>query len=362
MLVEASMQLRSSDDSSMAPGLSCSPTRLTHQAQRIERLGFNALNIETTQSDPFTALAVVTNATTCLQFATTSMVLGGSPATTARSAWKAQDRSGGRFELGLQLTPSWLSSCTNQRVWRPGAPQMRDYILAIQAMWRGWQQQQPILFTSDHYVIDLSIPCLDLEPIDKPNIPIKISGVGTPMYEVAGELASGIRLPPPTTPLYISQVVRPALSTGASKVARSADELEVCIQPLVGMAPDAESVDRTTQETRARVAFFLSVPAFRKLFELHGWGADARRARQLVANNQWRDLPALVTDDILHTFATIGTNADIADKLFERFGTCADRIVLHTATLKHEELAGLSLLIPSRADTAPGASSTAVRR
>lgn len=362
MLVEASTPFEGSARSSIALGAPCSSTSLAHQAQRAERLGFNALHLEADQSIPYAALAMATDATTSLRFVTTRAVLAESPATTARSAWKAQARSGGRFELGLQSMTSSLTTCNRQQAWTPRAPQMRDYILAIQATWRAWQQRRPVRFTSDHYSIDLDIPRLGLDPIDNPNIPLQISGAGPPLYEVAGELASGIRLPPPCTPLYINQVVRPALNIGASKAARGTDEIEVCVQPLVGLAPDAASLDRTTQHTRARVAFYLSVAAYRRVFELHGWGSDARRARQLAANNQWRELPALVTDDLLHTFATIGTYADIADKLLNRFETCADRILLQTSTLKREELDGLSPAVRRLADIAAAATTSPILR
>jgi alkanesulfonate monooxygenase SsuD/methylene tetrahydromethanopterin reductase-like flavin-dependent oxidoreductase (luciferase family) len=98
------------------------------------------------------------------------------------------------------------------------------------------------------------------------------------------------------------------------------------MKPLVATAPDAASLAEVTETVRARVAFYLSTPAYRRVFELHDWGDRADHAAALSKAKRWEELPAVVDDEMLHTVATVGTHDTIAAKLRERYLWRADRI------------------------------------
>ena len=40
---------------------------------------------------------------------------------------------------------------------------------------------------------------------------------------------------------------------------------------------------------------------------------------QLARAQKWEEMPALIDDDILHTYAVVGTHDEIAGKIGERF-------------------------------------------
>jgi alkanesulfonate monooxygenase SsuD/methylene tetrahydromethanopterin reductase-like flavin-dependent oxidoreductase (luciferase family) len=128
-----------------------------------------------------------------------------------------------------------------------------------------------------------------------------------------------VRLHPVCTPRYIDESVLPALAAGAARSGRDVDAVEVCMKPLIGTAPDAATLARVAETVRARVAFYLSTPSYRRAFEAHGWGDIAVRASELSRAKRWEELPALVDDDMLHTVATVGTHDEIAGKLRERY-------------------------------------------
>ena len=113
---------------------------------------------------------------------------------------------------------------------------------------------------------------------------------------------------------------------GAARTGRSLDDVEICLKPLIGTAPDSTKLERVAETVRARVAFYLSTPSYRSAFEVYGWGDIAREASQLSRAQRWDDLPGLVNDEMLHTVATIGTYDQIADKLNDRFAERLDRI------------------------------------
>ena len=98
------------------------------------------------------------------------------------------------------------------------------------------------------------------------------------------------------------------------------------MKPLVGTAPDAASLRAVTETVRARVAFYLSTPSYRQTFALHGWHDIAEHASTLARAKQWDLLPTLVTDEILHTVATVATHDEIVTALSAKYAGRVDRI------------------------------------
>lgn len=203
---------------------------------------------------------------------------------------------------------------------------MRDYVGAVRAIWQCWQSGEPLAFQSENYQLGLMVPLFDPGPIEHPTIPIYLAAIGPNMCAVAGEVADGIRLHPVCTAAFITECVIPALAHGASRAGRDVRNVEVCLKPLIGTAPDDATLAIVSETVRARVAFYLSTPSYRHSFELHGWGDIARAASDLSRARNWEDLPKLVHDEMLHTVATIGTHAEIGGKLASRYGGLVDRI------------------------------------
>jgi probable F420-dependent oxidoreductase len=210
--------------------------------------------------------------------------------------------------------------------WHAPAPWMRDTVGAIRAVWQCWQNGEPLRFESEHFNLDLMVPLFDPGPIEHPDIPIHVAAIGPNMCAVAGEVADGVRLHPICTTRFIDESVRPAVERGAVTVGRNPSEIEYCMKPLVATAPDEASLARVAETVRARVAFYLSTPAYRRVFDLHEWSEQAEQAAALSKAHRWDELSALVDDEMLRTVATVGTHATIADQLRERYGTRVDRI------------------------------------
>ena len=149
------------------------------------------------------------------------------------------------------------------------------------------------------------------------------------MTAMAGECADGIRLHPVVTTKYIDEEVLPNLARGAARAGRDVDEVEVCLKPLIGTAPNEERLEQVIRTVRARCAFYLSTPSYRRAFAIHGWEDRAREASEYSRAGRWEEMPDLVDDDMLHTIATIatiGTYDQIADELIERFASRLDRV------------------------------------
>ncbi len=325
--IETLLPLGKLDPGLREPDTPLSISEFAARSRQAEDIGFDAVLVEETKDDPYQLLALGAAATSTIGIGTSvAMAFPRSPTITAMSAWSLQKLSRGRFVLGLG---SQVRGHVRRRFgmeWHPPAPWMRDYVGAVRAVWRTWQTGEPLRFDSEHYNLNLMVPLFDPGPIEHPDIPIHIAAIGPNMCAVAGEVADGVRLHPICTERFIDERVKPALASGAARVGRDPSAVEVCMKPLIGTAADDRTLDLVTDTVRARVGFYLSTPAYRRVFELHDWGDLADRAAVSSKSGRWDELAAMVPDEVLHTVATIGTHDRIVAKLRDRYGARVDRI------------------------------------
>jgi probable F420-dependent oxidoreductase len=266
-------------------------------------------------------MALAAQATTRLQLTTAvAMAFPRSPTITAISAWTIQKLSSGRFILGLG---SQVRGHIVRRFgldYRPPGPWMRDYVRAVRAVWRSWQERTPLAFESEHYRLSLMVPLFDPGPIAHPEIPIHIAAVNPTMCRIAGEVADGMRPHPVCTPKYIREVMLPAMTSGARSAGRDPSRIAIAMKPLICTAPDARTLETRVRDVRARVAFYASTPGYRAAFDAHGLTDLATELSQLSKTQRWEEMPPRISDEVLHTYAVVGTYDEIGKKLIERYG------------------------------------------
>ncbi len=342
MIVETLLPLGKLDPGLREPEAPLDIREFADTAKVAEEVGLDAVLVEETKDDPYQLLALGATTTSSIQLGTSvAMAFPRSPTATAMSAWSLQKLSGGRFVLGLG---SQVRAHVERRYgvpWSAPAPWMRDYVNAVRAVWSCWQSGTKLEFESDHYNLNLMVPLFNPGPIEHPTIPIHVAAIGPNMCALAGEVADGVRLHPVVTAKYIDEEVVPNLERGAARTGRDVEEVELCMKPLIGTAPDEEKLERVVDIVRARVAFYLSTPSYRPAFEIHDWGDIARQASTLSREKKWDELPSLVTDEMLHTVATIGTFGEIADKLNERYAGRVNRIEFSTPVNTPDDAAAL---------------------
>lgn len=338
MIVETLLPLGKLDPGLRKPETPLDIRQFARLARVAEEVGLGAVLVEETKDDPFQLLALAAANTTTIQLGTSvAIATPRSPTVTALSAWSLQKLSGGRFMLGLGTQVRAHVERRYGIAWSAPAPWMRDYVNAVRAVWDCWQDGTPLNFHSDHYNLNVMVPLFNPGPIEHPRIPIHLSAIGPNMCAVAGEVADGVRLHPVCTAKFIDEEVLPNVARGASRRKRDATTVEICMKPLIGTAPTSQRLGPVIETVRARVSFYLSTPSYRRTFELHGWGEIARSASELARAQRWDELPAMVTDDMLHTVAVIGTHDEIAAKLNERYAGRVDRIEFSTPVTNEAE-------------------------
>lgn len=309
------------------------PTADPRLAMSLEQAGFACAWVTETVRDPYLCLAGMAPLTTRMSLGTgVAIAFARSPMTTALSAHDVQRLSGGRLLLGLgsQVRPHITRRFSMP--WSSPAERMREYVLALRAIWACWNEGVPLRFDGDFYTHTLMTPFFNPGPMGFPPPPVLLGGVGARMTAVAGEVADGFICGPLTSSLSFREHSLAAIERGlAARPVSETDSFDICVMPLVVTGDDAAATERVAQATRARLAFYASTPAYRHILELHGWDALHDRLHRLSREGAWNEMADLIDDDVLHTFAVVAEPDDVAQTLQDRFGEHARRAIVHSA-------------------------------
>ena len=305
-------------------GLSTNLKDVGALARAAESAGIDAIWTSETQHDPFLPLTLVAASTSRLHFGTAvAIAFARSPLVVAHTAWDLAKQSQGRFILGLGTQVKAHIERRFGMAWTPPVPRLREYVQAIRAIWNAWQTGARLNFRGEAYKLTLMSPFFSPGPIEHPDIPIFIAGVGAPLCKLAGEVADGFHVHPYHTRKYLSEVVLPALAAGAQKANRDRSAIEIGTMAFVAL--NANEIEAQ----RAQVAFYASTPSYRPVLDLHGWGSIGEQLGALAARGQWAEMPKLISDEMLETFVIVGSWNDIAAQLRAKYAGLLDRVGLY---------------------------------
>jgi len=315
-------------------------------AALIEKLGFDGIMATETKDDPFLMLTLAAQATTRIGLSTAvAIAFPRSPTSMAMTAWGMQKLSGGRFTLGLgSQVKAHLSRRYGMRA-APLGPWMRDYIGAVRAVWDCWQNGTPLRYESENYDLNLMVPLFDPGPMEWAPPPIHLAALNTYMCGVAGEVADGLRPHPVCTPRYINEVMLPAVAAGSARAGRNPADIAVIMRPMLATAPDQERLQARIRDIRARVAFYASTPTYRPAFDIWGLNDLARHLSVLAREQRWEEMPEHIDDEVMNTFAVVGTYDEIADKIIERFSGVLAQVGFSTAVENEQDAERLAAMV-----------------
>jgi probable F420-dependent oxidoreductase len=356
MKVETLLPLGKVDPGLRAPATSFDVSSVYDDARQVEELGYDGLVFEETKDDPFMTVALAAQATSRLKLATgVALAFPRSPTVTAMSAWTAQKLSKGRFILGLGTQVRGHIERRYGLKWSAAGPWMREYVQAVRCLWKCWQEGGPLRFQGEHYNLSLMVPLFNPGPIDHPDIPIHLAALNPYMCSVAGEVADGLRPHPVCTAKYIEEVMLPAVRKGAARTARKLDGFSVCHKPLIATAPDTASLQEKIRDVRARVAFYASTPSYIAAFQIYGLADLANKLKVLSREQRWEEMPAYISDEVLNTYATVGTFDEIGEKIKERYGRVVTNVEFSIPIRNQSDRAILERLIETLTSAEPPA-------
>jgi probable F420-dependent oxidoreductase len=291
----------------------------------LEAAGYDGVWTTETVRDPFLTLAGWASATSQMRVATgVAIAFARSPMTLAVTAHDLQRLTGGRLVLGLGSQVKPHIERRFSMPWSEPAARMREYVLALRAIWASWNEGVPLDFRGRFTSHTLMTPFFDPGPNGFGPPPVVLGGVGERMTAVAGEVADGFLCAPLTSERSLVERTIPAL--GDPKPG-----FLVCATPFVVTGRDAETMARVEAATRKRIAFYASTPAYRAVLDVHGWTGRGEQLTRLSKAGEWDAMAALVDDEMLHAFAVVAEPDRLGTAVHARWAGRADRVAIFTA-------------------------------
>ena len=308
--------------------------------QWAERCGYDGLFTAETKHDPFLALALGAEHSSAIDLGTSiAVAFPRSPMHLANLGHDLQRYSRGRFVLGLG---SQVRAHVEKRFSAPfgnPAARMRDLVLATRAIWRCWENDEPLCYEGAFYRHTLMTPFFNPGPTGFGPPRVFVAGVGERMTEVAGEVADGLFVHAFTSPDYLCRTTLPALERGLARSGRSREDVELSLAVLTITGRDETELDHNRRAIRQQLAFYASTPTYRPVLEAHGWEGLGERLNMLSKQGEWEEMGYLITDEMLKTFTVSGEIGELPRIVFDRFAGVIDRVGFYTPNQLEPDLA-----------------------
>lgn len=303
------------------------PVKVGAMATQLEEAGYDGAYTFEGQSDPFISVAAAAMNTQKMDLMTSiAVAFARNPMNLAYLGNDLQNLSGGRFVLGLGAQVKAHIERRFSMPWSKPASRMREMVLAIKTIWDCWQTGDKLRFEGEFYHHTLMSPIFSPPPNEHGLPKIFVAGVGPMMTEVAAEVGDGYFLHPFNTGESMDKLSMAAIHRGLDKAGKSRADYSVSAQVITATGLDEESMQAAVLSARNQIAFYASTPAYLPVLACHGWEALQGEANKLTREGNWAELTRLIDDDILNTFAVVGTPAEVAAQIATRFKGRVDRI------------------------------------
>lgn len=300
-------------------------------ARRAEELGCDGIMIPEVAHDPFLPVMEAARVTSTARLVTgIAVAFARNPMNVAVLASDLHRYSNGRFALGLgsQIKPHITRRFSMP--WSQPTERMTEFIGAVRAIWDAWETGTPLRFVGEFYRHTLMTPMFDHGPSPCGWPTIHLAAVGPAMTAVAGTVADGINTHGFTTPDYVREVTVPRLAESLAAAGRDRSAFEVSLPAMAAIVESDD--DPKLVASRGTIAFYGSTPAYRGVLEHHGWGALGDELHRLSVEGKWKEMGALIDDEVLHTFVAVGDAATVGREIVRRYGDSIDRLQLGLST------------------------------
>lgn len=296
-------------------------------ARELEDRGVDAMWTPETAHNPFLPLTLAAYVTEELEIGTAiAVAFPTSPMKMAYSAWDLAAQSGGRFILGLgtQVKAHIVRRFSSE--WGSPGPRLKDYILAMRAIWDAWQNNGQLRYEGEFYKHTLMTPFFQPSPIEHPDIPVYIAGVNTYLCQLAGELCQGFHVHPFHTSDYLRDVIVTNVEEGAQRTGRSRAGVNLTCAIFVVTGETEKDIENDVAAVKSQIAFYASTPSYRPVLEHHGMGDLQDKLSLMAREGRWFEMHEEISDDLLNKVAVVATHDELAHKVKERYEGLLDRV------------------------------------
>jgi probable F420-dependent oxidoreductase len=308
-------------------GIGSNLASIAARAGQAEAAGLDCLWASETTNDPFLSLALAAEHSERVALGTAiTIAFSRNPMSLAYTTNQLQEFSGGRIILGLGSQVRAHIERRFSSEWSRPAARMREFVLALRAIWASFNDGAPLDFQGDFYTHTLMTPLFLPRPHQFGAPLVFLAAVGPGMTEVAGEVADGVITHGLSSSRYVREVTVPAIERGLAASGRSRADVEVTCPGFIAVYENDEQEAKARAAMRRQVAFYSSTPAYRPVLDVHGWGDLQPELYACSKRGAWGDMAGLVNDEMVDTFTIIATPDTLAAEVGARYGGVADRI------------------------------------
>jgi probable F420-dependent oxidoreductase len=295
------------------------------RAVDVEAAGYDGVFSAEVNNDPFFPLLLAAEHTGRVELMTAiTVAFARNPMSLANLAHDLNAYSKGRLVLGLgsQIRPHITRRLSMP--WSKPAARMREFVLAMRAIWSCWYDGVPLDFRGEFYTHTLMTPMFTPRQIEHAAPRVMVAAVGPRMSEVAGEVADGLIAHAFTTRRYMEDVTLPAIARGLQRAGRDRGDFEIACPVFVVSGSDSASWAASRSAVRQQIAFYGSTPAYRPVLDGLGRGDLQEELNRLSKQGKWVEMGEQIDDELLDAFAIIAEPGDIGRRLHERYGDLID--------------------------------------
>ncbi|MET0182223.1 MAG: TIGR03617 family F420-dependent LLM class oxidoreductase [Caulobacterales bacterium] len=298
-------------------------------AKALEEAGFDAASSAETQHDPFLPLTLAAEHTTRLELGTSiAVAFARNPMLLANVGHDLNAYSKGRLTLGLGTQIAAHITKRYSMPWSEPAPRMREMINALHAIWDSWYLGEKLDFRGKFYTHAIMTPYFIPTNTEYGRPKIAIAAVGPIMTKVAAEVADGMLCHGFTTQKYMIDVTIPMIENTIMEKGRDRSKFEI-VASLMTVAGDTdEELAQGYKRARDQISFYGSTPAYKGVFEVHGWHDLQPRLNRMSKEGKWQEMADSIPQDVVDAFVVTGTPEEVVEKRKKIFFGRVDRSTL----------------------------------
>jgi probable F420-dependent oxidoreductase len=303
-----------------------SPQKVRESVREIADLGADGLFTFEGQHDVFFPLVVAAGEAD-LELMTNVAIAGPrSPLHLAHAAYDLQVYSQGRFRLGLG---SQIRAHIEKRYgsqWGKPANRMAETVAAIKAIFAAWEGEAPLGFRGEYFTHTLMPPNFNPGPNPYGRPPVLMGALGPVMTRKAAEVADGLLVMPFNSTRHFADRTVPAVAEGLRRSGRRPADFQIIAQAMVAVGSTEAELAAAVNGVATLIAFYGSTPNYRPPLEVEGWGDLQPRLNELSKVGKYAEMRALITDDMVRTYGVVGTPAECASAIQNRYGAHASDV------------------------------------
>jgi probable F420-dependent oxidoreductase len=237
-----------------------------------------------------------------------------SPMVTASVAWELADATGGRFRLGIGPQVRAHVERRYSSEFDPPGPRMREYVLALRAIYRAFRGEEALNFEGKYYRHTLLPAMWSPGKLKVPDPPIDVAAVNPWMLRMTGELADGVHVHPLNTPTYYRETLLPNLAAAG----RDLSSFAIYVPLFTAVGDTDEEQARWREASRQMVSFYGSTPNYAFIFDQLGFEGTTDKLRTAQKAGDMAGMAAVISDDLLSHFTVEGTWDELPQRIADR--------------------------------------------